>query len=159
MVLMASWRASFVLAAMGGAVGLGNLLRFPGQVFANNGLQWFIPYLIALVFLGIPVFLLEISIGQAYRGGCAISYDHINKCTKGVGLSVVFNGYAVVVYYVPILAWIMREFAVPSRALYRGRIEARTSTIAMLSLMSTQSRALSQAQVVLHRMPPIPVLA
>ena len=103
-------RASFVLAAMGGAVGLGNLLRFPGQVFANNGLQWFIPYLIALIFLGIPVLLLEISIGQAYRGGCAIAYDHINKRTKGVGLAVVFNGYAVVVYYVPILAWIMHYF-------------------------------------------------
>jgi len=103
-------RASFVLAAMGGAVGLGNLLRFPGQVFANNGLQWFIPYLIALIFLGIPVLLLEIAIGQAYRGGCAIAYDHISKRTKGVGISVVFNGYAVVVYYVPILAWIMHYF-------------------------------------------------
>lgn len=33
-------RTSFVLAAMGGAVGLGNILRYPGQVFHNNGLQW-----------------------------------------------------------------------------------------------------------------------
>lgn len=103
-------RASFVLAAMGGAVGLGNLLRFPGQVFGNNGLQWFIPYLMALVFLGIPVLMLEISIGQAYRGGCVIAYDHINKHTKGVGLAVIFTGYMVVVYYVPILAWVMNYF-------------------------------------------------
>jgi len=103
-------RASFVLAAMGGAVGLGNLLRYPGQVFANNGLQWFIPYLIALLFLGIPVLLLEIAIGQASRGGCAIAFDHLNKRTKGVGISLVFNGYVVVVYYVPILAWMMHYF-------------------------------------------------
>jgi solute carrier family 6 GABA transporter-like protein 1 len=34
---------SFILAAMGGAVGLGNLLRYPAVVYANNGLQWFIP--------------------------------------------------------------------------------------------------------------------
>lgn len=85
-------RLSFILAAMGGAVGLGNLLRYPGQVFNNNGVQWFIPYLIALTCIGIPVLMLEICIGQAYRGGCLIAFDHISKRTKGVGLAVVFNG-------------------------------------------------------------------
>ena len=38
-------RAAFLLAAMGGCAGMGNLLRYPSQVFNNNGLQWFIPYL------------------------------------------------------------------------------------------------------------------
>jgi SNF family Na+-dependent transporter len=54
--------------AMGGAVGFGNLLRYPSQVFNNNGLQWFIPYLMAILLLAIPVLILEVSIGQAYRG-------------------------------------------------------------------------------------------
>ncbi|KAI9799251.1 MAG: hypothetical protein M1833_004129 [Piccolia ochrophora] len=103
-------RTSFVLASMGGAVGLGNLLRYPGQVFNNNGLQWFIPYLIALFFLGIPVLMLEISIGQGYRGSCVIAYDHISKRTKGVGLGVVLTGFFVCVYYVPILCWVMNYF-------------------------------------------------
>ena len=103
-------RAGFVLAAIGGAVGLGNLLRYPSQVFNNNGAQWFIPYLIALFFLGIPVLLLELSLGQAYRGGCLIAFDHMNKRLKGVGLSVVFNGYMVVIYYIPLIAWIMKFF-------------------------------------------------
>ncbi|KAG4441874.1 hypothetical protein IFR05_002675 [Cadophora sp. M221] len=103
-------RPAFVLAAMGGAIGLGNLLRYPSIVFNNNGLQWFIPYFIALFFLGIPVLLLEISIGQAYRGGCIIAYDHINKRTKGVGLAVIFNGYVVTTYYVPILCFVMNYF-------------------------------------------------
>ncbi|RYO81387.1 hypothetical protein DL764_009774 [Monosporascus ibericus] len=103
-------RLSFVLAAMGGAVGLGNLLRYPSVVFANNGLQWFIPYLIALFFLAIPVLILEISIGQAYRGGCLIAYNHISKRTKGVGVGITMTGYVVVTYYVPILAWVMRYF-------------------------------------------------
>lgn len=48
-------RTSFVLAAMGGAVGLGNLLRFPSIAFNNNGVQFFIPYFLAIAFLGIPV--------------------------------------------------------------------------------------------------------
>ncbi|KAF2022390.1 SNF-domain-containing protein [Aaosphaeria arxii CBS 175.79] len=103
-------RTSFVLAAMGGAVGLGNILRFPGQVFHNNGLQWFVPYLMALFLLGLPVLILEICIGQAYRGGCLIAYDHISKRTKGVGMAVVFNGYAIVLYYVPILTWVLQFF-------------------------------------------------
>lgn len=103
-------RLSFILAAMGGAVGLGNLLRYPSQVYNNYGLQWFIPYLMALFFLGIPVLILEISIGQAYRGGCVVAYDHINKRLKGLGLSLVWNGYVIVVYYVTILAWVMKYF-------------------------------------------------
>ncbi|KAK2608579.1 hypothetical protein QQS21_002926 [Conoideocrella luteorostrata] len=105
-----SSRTAFVLAAMGGAVGLGNLLRFPSVVFANNGVQWFIPYFIALVFLGIPVLILEISIGQAYRGGSVIAYNGINKRTKGVGFGVIMTGYIVSTYYVPILSWIMHYF-------------------------------------------------
>ena len=39
-------RAQFVLCAMGGAVGLGNLLRFPSVIYNNYGLQFFIPYLV-----------------------------------------------------------------------------------------------------------------
>lgn len=104
-------RASFVLAAMGGAIGLGNLLRYPSQVFNNHGLQWFVPYLIALAFLGIPILILEIAIGQAYHGGCVIAYNHLNKRTKGVGLAILINGYMIVVYYVPILAWVMNYFS------------------------------------------------
>ncbi|KAH7144586.1 hypothetical protein B0J13DRAFT_675895 [Dactylonectria estremocensis] len=105
-------RAPFVLAAMGGAVGLGNLLRYPSVVFANNGLAWFIPYFVALFFLGIPTLILEICIGQAYRGSVVVAFNGINKHTKGVGLAVVMTGYIVATYYVPILAWIMHYFRV-----------------------------------------------
>lgn len=55
------------------------------------------------------------SIGQGYKGGCIIAYDHIHKRAKGVGLAVIFTGYCVVVYYVPILAWVMKFF---SRSFY-----------------------------------------
>jgi solute carrier family 6 GABA transporter-like protein 1 len=103
-------RVAFILAAIGGAVGLGNVLRYPSVVFANSGLQWFIPYLIALLFLGIPVLLLEISLGQAYRAGVVTSFNSLHNRTKGVGLGVVLTGYMVVCYYVPILAWIMHYF-------------------------------------------------
>lgn len=77
---------------MGGAVGLGNLLRFPSVVFNNYGLQFFIPYLIALTFIALPVLILEIAIGTAYRGGPVLAWHSANKRAKGIGLAVVFNG-------------------------------------------------------------------
>ena len=43
-------------------------------VFNNNGLQWFIPYLVAITLLAIPVLILEVSLGQAFRG-YASSHD------------------------------------------------------------------------------------
>lgn len=63
-----SSRSAYVLASMGGAVGFGNMLRYPSQVFNNNGLQWFIPYLLAITLLAIPTLILEVALGQAYRG-------------------------------------------------------------------------------------------
>lgn len=103
-------RASFILASLGGAVGLGNLLRFPSIAFNNHGLQFFIPYLISLFFLAIPILMLEIALGQAFRGGCVLAWHTANQRAKGVGISVVYTGYAVLIYYVPLIAWIMTFF-------------------------------------------------
>jgi solute carrier family 6 GABA transporter-like protein 1 len=57
-------RAAFLLAAMGGCAGQGNLLRYPSVVYNNHGLQWFIPYLLAVFLIAIPALILEISIGK-----------------------------------------------------------------------------------------------
>lgn len=103
-------RGQYVLCAMGGAVGLGNLLRFPSVIFNNYGLQFFIPYFIALFLIGIPILCLEIVIGQAYRAGSVGAWNSVYHRAKGIGFSMVFNGYSVVGYYVPILAWAMVYF-------------------------------------------------
>lgn len=57
-------RAAFLLASMGGCAGMGNLLRYPSQVYNNHGLQWYIPYLMAVFIIAIPVLVLEIAIGR-----------------------------------------------------------------------------------------------
>ncbi|KAG4435367.1 hypothetical protein IFR05_009153 [Cadophora sp. M221] len=103
-------RTSFVLASMGGCAGMGNLLRFPSQVYNNNGLQWFIPYLMAIFIIAIPVLVLEIAIGQAYRGGSVIAYNNINRRLKGVGLSLLYTAFIVGPYFVANLSWIMIYF-------------------------------------------------
>ncbi len=83
-------RLSFLLAALGGAVGVGNLIRYPSIALKNFGLQWFIPYFIALLIIGLPILSLEISIGQAYRSGNVVGFGRISKRMRGVGLSAVF---------------------------------------------------------------------
>lgn len=105
-------RKQFILCAIGGAVGLGNLLRFPSVVYNNYGLQFFIPYLIALFVIGIPILTLQIVVGQTYRAGCVTAWNSVNHRLRGVGFAEVFNGFAVVGYYVPILAYAMNYFRV-----------------------------------------------
>jgi NSS family neurotransmitter:Na+ symporter len=63
------WRAGkrgFVLAALSSAVGIGNIWRFPSITFQYGGAGFFFPYLLALFFFGIPLLILEISLGQKF---------------------------------------------------------------------------------------------
>ncbi|KAG9567157.1 SNF-domain-containing protein, partial [Aureobasidium melanogenum] len=103
-------RAAFLLAAMGGCAGQGNLLRYPSVVYNNYGLQWFIPYLLAVFLIAIPALVLEIAIGQAYRGGTVIAFNNINRRLKGIGIGPVFVSFIVVQYFTINLAWIMIYF-------------------------------------------------
>jgi solute carrier family 6 GABA transporter-like protein 1 len=103
-------RTAFVLAAMGGCAGMGNLLRYPSQVYNNHGLQWYIPYLMCVFLIAIPVLVLEIAIGNAYRGGCVVAYNSLNHRLKGTGLAMLYVGFVVGPYFVANLAWIMIYF-------------------------------------------------
>jgi solute carrier family 6 (neurotransmitter transporter, GABA) member 1 len=95
---------------MGGCAGQGNLLRYPSVVYNNYGLQWFIPYLLAVFLIAIPALILEVAVGQAYRGGTVIAFNNVNKRLKGVGMGPVLVSFIVVQYFTVNLAWIMTYF-------------------------------------------------
>lgn len=61
-----SWASSIgvILAVAGSAVGLGNFLRFPGQLAQNGGGAFLIPYFISLLIIGLPISWLEWNIGR-----------------------------------------------------------------------------------------------
>ena len=111
---------------MGGCAGQGNLLRYPSVLYNNYGLQWFIPYLLAVVLIAIPALILEVSIGQAYRGGTVIAFNNINRRLKGVGMGPVIVSFLVVQYFTVNLAWIMNYFrwSFTSPLPWEGRIDS-----------------------------------
>ncbi|KAL2207317.1 SNF-domain-containing protein [Sarocladium strictum] len=103
-------RTAFLLASLSGVIGMGNFLRYPSTVFNNNGIQWFIPYLLALGLLAIPALALELAAGNAYRGGTVTAYNKISKRLRGTGLAANYVGFVVTIYFIPIIAWGMVFF-------------------------------------------------
>jgi len=70
-VLRERWdnRTAFVLAAIGSAVGLGNVWRFPYVCYQNGGGAFLIPYFVALFTAVIPILILEFSLGTKFGKG------------------------------------------------------------------------------------------
>lgn len=73
--LVGRWssRLAFYFAAIGSAVGFGNVWRFPSLVYEYGGGAFFIPYVLALILVGIPLLVLEIALGQYYETGGKIN--------------------------------------------------------------------------------------
>lgn len=100
-------RAGFILAAVGSAVGLGNIWRFPAVAYENGGGAFFIPYLFALLTAGIPLLIMEFTIGQKYRGSAPLSYARMNKKYEWLGWWQVAISFVIATYYAVIIAWAM----------------------------------------------------
>ena len=66
---MWSSRLTFILAAVGSAVGLGNAWRFPGLAAKHGGGTFLVVYLLAMLLMGIPLLMMEISIIRLYSRG------------------------------------------------------------------------------------------
>lgn len=62
-------QVGFILSAIGSAVGLGNIWRFPGVAYENGGGAFMVPYLVALLTAGIPILFLDYALGHRFRGG------------------------------------------------------------------------------------------
>mmetsp|Transcript_19144 Transcript_19144/g.21473 ORF Transcript_19144/g.21473 Transcript_19144/m.21473 type:complete len:118 (-) Transcript_19144:1641-1994(-) len=84
-------RTTFILAAIGSAIGLGNFWRFPYLVYKHGGAIFFIPYIIALLVIGIPMLLLELALGQKFQRGDIGVFRGIFPRAAGIGIASVFS--------------------------------------------------------------------
>ncbi|MFC3041388.1 sodium-dependent transporter [Virgibacillus xinjiangensis] len=98
-------RAGFILAAVGSAVGLGNIWRFPSVAYENGGGAFFIPYLFALLTAGIPILIMEFTMGHKYRGSSPMTFSRLNKKTEWIGWWGVLIAFVISTYYSVIIAW------------------------------------------------------
>lgn len=98
-------RLGFLLAAMGSAIGLGNIWRFPATAYENGGGAFFLPYLFALLTAGIPLLIMEYTIGHKYRSSAPRSFSRISKGMEWIGWWQVAISFVISTYYPIIVAW------------------------------------------------------
>jgi len=102
-----SWgtRGGFILAAVGSAVGLGNLWRFPYELYDHGGGAFLIPYIIAVFVIGVPMLILEFSLGHFTQRAAPEAFAHSHRRLEFVGWWSIILGFVIVTFYTVILAY------------------------------------------------------
>tara|TARA_R110001583_G_scaffold10698_2_gene49039 strand:- start:4874 stop:6358 length:1485 start_codon:yes stop_codon:yes gene_type:complete len=103
-------RAGFILAAVGSAIGLGNIWRFPYMAYENGGGAFFIPYLFAMLTAGIPFMIMEFGMGHKYRGAAPRVFARLNSKFEWLGWFQVLIASIIAVYYVAVIGWAISYF-------------------------------------------------
>lgn len=97
-------RSGFIFAAIGAAVGLGNLWRFPFQAYKNGGGAFFFPYIVALFSCAIPLMILEYTYGRRIRGGSIKAFKTISAKYEWIGWMQVMVPIIVMMFYCTIIS-------------------------------------------------------
>ncbi|MBD3242387.1 MAG: sodium-dependent transporter, partial [Chitinivibrionales bacterium] len=98
-------RSVFIMAAVGSAIGLGNLWRFPYVAAQNGGGAFLVPYLIALLTAGIPLMIIEYGLGVRSQGSANIALGAIRPWLRYVGWLAILGAFAINVYYCVVMGW------------------------------------------------------
>ncbi|MHC5100613.1 MAG: sodium-dependent transporter, partial [Planctomycetota bacterium] len=98
-------RGGFVLAAVGSAVGLGNLWGFPYKLYSYGGGAFLIPYIVAMFCIGIPLLILEFTLGHYTQRAAPNAFRRVNKRLEFVGWWGIILGFVIITYYPTILAY------------------------------------------------------
>ncbi|MDN6527771.1 MAG: sodium-dependent transporter, partial [Brevibacterium sp.] len=98
-------RSAFIFAAIGSAVGLGNIWRFPYVTYENGGGAFIIPYLVALLTAGIPLLFFYYAMGHRSRGSAPLAYRMAHKSAEPIGWFATGIAIVIGIYYAAIIGW------------------------------------------------------
>ena len=100
-----SGQTAFLISAIGSAIGLGNIWRFPGVAYANGGGAFLVPYLVSLVCVGIPILFLDYAIGHKLRGSPPWALRRMTAGGEFLGWFQVGVCFVIFIYYAAVVAW------------------------------------------------------
>lgn len=100
-------KLGFILAAMGSAIGVGNIWRYPYVVYENGGGAFLLPYFIAIATAGIPILILEYSLGNRFQGAAPLAYRSLSRRWEWLGWWQSGVSFIIATYYMVILAWVL----------------------------------------------------
>ena len=96
---------SFILAMIGSAVGLGNIWRYPYVLYSNGGGAFYIPYIVAILVMGIPFLILEYGVGYDFKSSFAKAIAKINPKFEYLGWLLPVAVFMIMIYYSAIMGW------------------------------------------------------
>lgn len=102
----------FVLAALGSAIGLGNIWRFAYVAGENGGGAFIAVYLVAVAVLGLPLLIAELAIGRAARADAAAAFARLQarRPWRWAGLPGIAASLLILAYHPVITGWVLRYF-------------------------------------------------
>lgn len=98
-------QVQFILTAVGLAVGLGNVWKFPYLAYAHGGAAFLIPYIFFGVTFGLPVLYIEFLMGQYSRSNPAKAFYRYAPAFQGVGLLTALLDFLIGAFYALVIAW------------------------------------------------------
>ena len=125
-----SSRLGFILISAGCAIGLGNVWRFPYITGKYGGAAFVILYLFFLVILGLPIMVMEFSVGRASRKSAALSFDVLEpKGTKWhlYKYGAMAGNYLLMMFYTTIGGWMLLYFFKTALGQFDGLTSAEVS--------------------------------
>ena len=96
---------SFILAMVGSAVGLGNIWRYPYVLYSNGGGAFYIPYIVAILLMGVPFLILEYGVGYNFKSSFPKAIRKINSRAEFLGWLLPISVFIIMIYYSCILGW------------------------------------------------------
>lgn len=100
-------KLGFIMAAIGSAIGLGNIWRYPYVVYDNGGGAFLLPYFIAIATAGIPILILEYALGNRYRGSAPVAYRSLSQRWEWLGWWQAAVTFVIGTYYMVIIGWVL----------------------------------------------------
>ncbi|MFB6105706.1 MAG: sodium-dependent transporter [Halobacteriaceae archaeon] len=114
-------RIGFIFAAVGSAVGLGNIWRFPYVTAENGGAAFLVVYLVAVLLVGFPAMLAEFSIGRHGQRNIVDVFERVGfPAWRFIGFLGLLTGFWILSYYSVIGGWVLRYVLGSATGAYFG---------------------------------------